>query len=89
MRAQLVPLDGGAPIEIAKDLTVVGRKEDCDLRLNHNSISKMHCVLVKTDGLLLLREAVVAPGLLGCMESDSQIRAAGGGSQALVEQRRR
>ena len=55
MRAQLVPLDGGSPIEIVKDLIVVGRKEDCDLRLEHKSVSKMHCVLVKTDGLLLLR----------------------------------
>jgi pSer/pThr/pTyr-binding forkhead associated (FHA) protein len=56
MRAQLLPLDGGSPIEIEKDLVVVGRKEDCDVRLDHKSVSKMHCVLVKTDGLLLLRD---------------------------------
>jgi pSer/pThr/pTyr-binding forkhead associated (FHA) protein len=56
MQAQLLPLDGGPPIDISKDLTVVGRKEDCDLRLNHKSVSKMHCVIVKTDGLLLLRD---------------------------------
>lgn len=56
MRAQLVPLDGSNPIEIIKDLTVVGRKEECDLRLDHKSVSKMHCVIVKTDGLLLLRD---------------------------------
>jgi pSer/pThr/pTyr-binding forkhead associated (FHA) protein len=56
MRAQLVPLDGGAPVEVVKDLTLVGRKEECDLRLDHKSVSKMHCVLVKTDGLLLLRD---------------------------------
>ncbi len=56
MRAQLVPLDGGPPIEIVKDLTLVGRKEDCDLRLDHKSVSKMHCVIVKTDGLMLLRD---------------------------------
>ena len=56
MRAQLVPVDGGEPVEIVKDLTVVGRKEDCDLRLDHKSVSKMHCVLVKTDGLLLVRD---------------------------------
>jgi pSer/pThr/pTyr-binding forkhead associated (FHA) protein len=56
MHAQLLPLDGGPPIEILKDLTVVGRKEDCDLRLNHKSVSKMHCIIVKTDGLLLLRD---------------------------------
>jgi predicted component of type VI protein secretion system len=56
MRAQLIPLDGGEPVEILKDLTVVGRKEDCDLRLDHKSVSKQHCVIVKTDGLLLLRD---------------------------------
>jgi pSer/pThr/pTyr-binding forkhead associated (FHA) protein len=56
MRAQLIPLDGGPPIEIEKELTVVGRKEDCDLRLEHKSVSKMHCVIVKTDGLLFLRD---------------------------------
>src|SRR5438067_1431400 len=56
MRAQLVPLDGGSPIEIVKDLIVVGRKEECDLRLDHKSVSKMHCIIAKTDGLLLLRD---------------------------------
>jgi pSer/pThr/pTyr-binding forkhead associated (FHA) protein len=56
MRAQLLPLDGGAAVEITKDLTLVGRKEDCDLRLDHKSVSKMHCVIVKTDGMLLLRD---------------------------------
>jgi pSer/pThr/pTyr-binding forkhead associated (FHA) protein len=56
MRAQLVPFDGGAPIEIVKDLIVVGRREECDLRLEHKSVSKLHCIIVKTDGLLLLRD---------------------------------
>jgi predicted component of type VI protein secretion system len=56
MRAQLLPLDGGAAIELAKELTLVGRREDCDVRLDHKSVSKMHCVIVKTDGLLLLRD---------------------------------
>ena len=56
MRAQLIPVDGGEPIEVVKDLTLVGRKEECDLRLDHKSVSKLHCVLVKTDGLLLLRD---------------------------------
>src|SRR3989442_1475239 len=56
MRAQLIPLDGGPAIDIVKDLIVVGRKEECDLRLDHKSVSKMHCIIVKTDGLLLLRD---------------------------------
>ena len=56
MRISLVPQEGGSPIEVTKDLTLVGRKEECDLRLEHKSVSKMHCVIVKTDGLLLLRD---------------------------------
>jgi pSer/pThr/pTyr-binding forkhead associated (FHA) protein len=56
MRAQLIPLAGGRPIDITKDLIVVGRKEECDLRLDHKSVSKMHCIIVRTDGLLLIRD---------------------------------
>src|SRR5215831_10699158 len=56
MRARLMPVEGGAPIDIVKDLTLVGRKEDCDLRLEHKSVSKMHCVIVKTDGMLMVRD---------------------------------
>src|SRR5205823_14603347 len=56
MRAQLIPVDGTPAIEINRDLTLVGRREDCDLRLNHKSVSKLHCVIVKTDGLLILRD---------------------------------
>ena len=56
MRAQLVPLDKGDAVEITKEMTLVGRGEGCDLRLDHKSVSKLHCVLVKTDGLILLRD---------------------------------
>src|SRR5213596_1288456 len=56
MRAQLVPLDGGSPVDLAKDLVLVGRKEECDLRLDHRSVSKLHCILARTDGMLLLRD---------------------------------
>jgi len=56
MRAQLLPLEKGAAIDIVKDMTIIGRKEECDLRIDHKSISKIHCVIVKTDGLLLLRD---------------------------------
>src|ERR1700722_10921081 len=37
-------------------MTVVDRKEHVDVRLDHKSVSKIHCVIVKTDGLLLLRD---------------------------------
>ena len=57
MQAQLIPKDGGPPISINRDVTVVGRsREHCDLYINRGSISKMHCVIVKTDGLLFVRD---------------------------------
>jgi pSer/pThr/pTyr-binding forkhead associated (FHA) protein len=56
MRARLVPLDDAPAIDLTKDLTLVGRGEDCDVRIDHKSVSKLHCLLVKTDGLILVRD---------------------------------
>src|SRR5688572_31963590 len=56
MRARLVPIDNAPPIDLVKDLTLVGRNDDCDVRLDHKSVSKLHCILVKTDGLVLVRD---------------------------------
>ncbi len=56
MRARLVSLDGGLSVDLLKDLILVGRDEDCDMRLDHKSVSKLHCIIVKTDGLLLVRD---------------------------------
>lgn len=56
MRALLVSLDGGPAVELVKGLTVVGRGDGCDARLDRGGVSKLHCVIVKTDGLLLVRD---------------------------------
>jgi predicted component of type VI protein secretion system len=57
MKAELVPENGDPPIPITKDLTVVGRRGDlCDIAIDDPSLSKRHCVLVKTDGLLVIRD---------------------------------
>ncbi|HTN01165.1 FHA domain-containing protein [Planctellipticum variicoloris] len=57
MRAELIPVAGGKPIAIVRDVTVVGRQpETCDVVLDKNSISKMHCIVVRTDGLLFIRD---------------------------------
>lgn len=57
MIAELIPLDGTKPISIARDITLVGRKRGiCDVVIDHSSISKVHCALAKTDGLLFLRD---------------------------------
>jgi pSer/pThr/pTyr-binding forkhead associated (FHA) protein len=58
MRAQLVPLKGaGRPIPIVRDVTLVGRQDDlCDICIQKSSISKIHCLIVRTDGLLFIRD---------------------------------
>ncbi len=57
MHAQLLPNDGSPPITLEADITLVGRKAGlCDLVIDRSSISKIHCILVKTDGLLFVRD---------------------------------
>lgn len=57
MLAQLIPVKNGAPITLTKPITVVGRSSRlCDLAVDHNAVSKLHCILVKTDGLIYMRD---------------------------------
>jgi pSer/pThr/pTyr-binding forkhead associated (FHA) protein len=62
MKAELIPFDGGPPIPITRDVTVLGRREYCDIQIDHPSLSKRHCVLVKTDGLLVIRDLATTNG---------------------------
>src|ERR1700692_4170819 len=62
MKAELVPDNGDPPIPITKDVTVIGRKSYCDVMIDHDSLSKRHCVVVKTDGLLVIRDLVTTNG---------------------------
>ncbi|MCS7166453.1 MAG: FHA domain-containing protein [Gemmatales bacterium] len=56
MRIYLIPADGSRPFELVKDITLVGRSRVCDLQLLDKSVSKLHCVLVKTDHVVLVRD---------------------------------
>jgi len=59
----LPPADGGSPIVITRDVTLVGRKEGlCDLVINRDSISKLQCLIVRTDGLLFVRDLASTNG---------------------------
>ena len=62
MKAELIPLGGGPPIRIVRDVTVVGRRDYCDLQIDDPSLSRRHCVLVKTDGLLIVRDLATTNG---------------------------
>jgi predicted component of type VI protein secretion system len=41
---------------------VIGRREYCDIVIDHSSLSKRHCVMVKTDGLLVIRDLISTNG---------------------------
>jgi pSer/pThr/pTyr-binding forkhead associated (FHA) protein len=58
VRAHLIPLNAEyPPIQIVRDVTLVGRQEDlCDIFLPEVSVSKIHCLIVRTDGLLFIRD---------------------------------
>jgi pSer/pThr/pTyr-binding forkhead associated (FHA) protein len=62
MKAELIPDNGDPPIQINRDITVIGRRDYCDIRIDHPSISKRHCVLVRTAGLLILRDLASTNG---------------------------
>ena len=62
MKAELVPENGDPPIPIERDVTVIGRHESCDVVISAVGISKRHCVMVKTDGLLVIRDLATTNG---------------------------
>src|SRR3982751_1716523 len=62
MKSELIPENGDPPIPITRDVTVVGRREFCDVQINHPGLSKRHCVLVRTSGLLVVRDLASTNG---------------------------
>lgn len=44
--------DGGPrrPFRLSKDVVVIGRREDCDLRIALSDVSRKHCRLLLNDG---------------------------------------
>lgn len=56
VRIALIPLDNGRPIELGREMTLVGRSQEADLKLDHKSVSKLHCVLVRLGDGLLVRD---------------------------------
>jgi predicted component of type VI protein secretion system len=62
MKAELVPENGDPPIRVERDVTVIGRHESCDVVIQAPGLSKRHCVVVKTDGLLVIRDLATTNG---------------------------
>ncbi len=62
MKAEIVPGNGDPPISVTKDITVVGRGDFCDIQIADPSLSKRHAVLIRTEGLLLVRDLISTNG---------------------------
>src|SRR4051812_21781158 len=52
----LVPSGGGKTVPLDKDILVVGRQDVCDVHIDHKSVSKQHCVLLRRGEKLWLRD---------------------------------
>jgi hypothetical protein len=52
----LVAASGGKTYPVDKDFLVVGRQDICDVHIDHKSVSKQHCVLLRRGGKLWLRD---------------------------------
>ena len=65
MRAELRPRRGWhATIVLDRDVTLLGRDRQCDVVVDAPGISRKHCILVKTDGLVWLRDLVSTNGTM-------------------------
>jgi pSer/pThr/pTyr-binding forkhead associated (FHA) protein len=52
----LVASSGGKTHPLEKDLYLIGRQEICDLQIQHKSVSKQHCVLMRRGEKLWVRD---------------------------------
>ncbi len=63
MKAELVPAKGRRPpIPIVKDVTLIGRHADCEIQIDREGLSQRHCLIVRTDGLLIVRDLLSTNG---------------------------
>lgn len=56
MYGELVPVGGGDPIPLMKKRLRVGRREGCDIVLNHGNVSGHHCLLEIEEGYWFIRD---------------------------------
>lgn len=50
MHGVLIPLGGGDPIPLLKEVLVIGRRENCDIVLRFGNVSGQHCQLSLESG---------------------------------------
>ena len=62
MKSELIPLNGDPPIPITQEMTLIGRRNYCDIEVDHPSLSRRHCLVIRTDGLLVIRDLITTNG---------------------------
>lgn len=56
VHGELVPLGGGDPIPLIRDVLTVGRRDSCDITLRAPNVSSLHCRLLYQDGYWYIRD---------------------------------
>ena len=66
MQALLIPISGGKPLRLEKDVTVVGRRRwVCDIYFDDPTVSKFHCLMTQSrDNIFYVRDLGSANGTL-------------------------
>jgi len=54
--AELIPVGGGDPIPLARNVLTVGRRESCDICLRFPNVSSRHCELTYNNGYWFIRD---------------------------------
>src|SRR5437879_2516984 len=60
---ELVPLGGGDPIPLIRDILTVGRRDSCDIPLRFPNVSSVHCKLTFRNGYWHIRDESSTNGI--------------------------
>jgi adenylate cyclase len=56
VNGELVPVGGGDPIPLIREILTIGRRETCDIRLPFPDVSGRHCQLIFRSGYWFIRD---------------------------------
>jgi len=56
VNGELVPIGGGDPMPLIREVLVVGRRDNCDIKMEFPNISGRHCELLFRQGFWYIRD---------------------------------
>ncbi len=63
MLGELLPTGGGDPIPLLKSKLLIGRRDECDIRLSFPNVSSHHCEMELVDGYWQIRDLNSSNGI--------------------------